>query len=287
MAPKSLLHLLILATLLTECLCIFQPKTLVVVDDDYSKYRYSRFFKSLKRRGHRLSIKAASDRSIKLLEFGESLYSNLILLSPSSGQIGDLKAKDVLSFIDRGNNVFIGVDDSYSTDFTKKIVDRCGIELHAASSKVVDHVHFDVIRSDDALQHNVVAVSMDEATVSDTVFGGLDSSDIPSAPMLYSGIGLTVKKKAHLTQCLLSGHSATYSVDSSVGSGPMEKAIVSSGSSLSLVAALQTRSNARVTVIGSLRALSDELSSIFFYFFVDSESKSIQILDISGSIGSG
>ena len=262
MAHTLLVYALILVSLLiTDSFCTFSPETLVVVDDDYSKYRYSRFFKSLKRRGHRLSIKAASDRSIKLLEFGESLYSNLILLSPSSAQIGDLKAKDVLSFIDRGNNVFIGVDDSYSTDFTKKIVDRCGIELHSATSKVVDHVHFDVMRSDDSLYHSVVALSMDETTVSDSVFGGLDASDIPSAPMLYSGIGLSVKKKAHLTQCLLSGHSATYSVDSAVGSGPMDKAITASGSSLALAAALQTRSNARVTVIGSLRALSDELRS--------------------------
>ena len=256
MAPKNLFVSLLLALSIIQCLSVFQPKTLVVVDNDYSKYRFSRFFKSLKRRGHKLSIKAASDRSIKLTEYGESLYSNLILLSPSSEKIGDLKSKDVLSFIDHGNNVFIGSDDSFSSDFTKKIADRCGIELHPTSSKVVDHVNYDLLRSDHSLHNEVVAVSLSSSSV---LFA--DGSAVPSAPMLYSGIGLSVKKKAHLTHTLLSGHGATYSINSE--GGPMEKAIVASGPSLSLVAALQTRSNGRVTVIGSLTALSDEFGTEF------------------------
>jgi len=146
-----------------------------------------------------------------------------------------------------------GVDGSFSLDFTAKIADRCGIELHPASSSVVDHVHFDMLRSDDSLRNEVVAVPLSEGTVRRWLFEGVP---VPSAPILYSGIGLTVKRRAHLAESVLSGHAATYSMDS--GGGPMEKAIVSSGPSLSMAAALQTRANGRVTVIGSVRALSDE-----------------------------
>jgi len=40
--------------------------------------------------------------------------------------------------------------------------------------------------------------------------------------------------------------------------GPIDKSIISSGNSLSLIAALQMRNNARITFIGSLKMLSDE-----------------------------
>lgn len=60
------------------------PKTLVFVKDEYSKYSYSRFFKSLKRRGHKLTVKTPETKLVKLQEYGEYLFDNLIILDSSS-----------------------------------------------------------------------------------------------------------------------------------------------------------------------------------------------------------
>lgn len=205
-----------------------------------------------------MSIKSATDKSIKLTEFGESLYNNLILLSPSSKEIGDLTFKDILTFIDNGNNLFVGVDNDYSADLTKKIAERCGIELHAKNSNVYDHVSYDVLRTDgsgtdsDTLRNNVVLLSnwpKYKAVIA-------SDQELPSAPVLYSGIGMSFKANAHLTLSLLSGNVHTYSALNS--DEPLEKSIVNSGNSLSLIAALQMRNNARITFVGSLKMLSDE-----------------------------
>eukprot|EP01083_Nonionella_stella_P199215 730675_1 len=232
------------------------PSTLVVVKDDFSKYTYSRLFKSLKRRGHAISIKSSVDKSIKLTEYGESLYSNLIILSPSSKQIGDLSYKDILNFIDAGNNVLIGLDHTYSSEFIKKIADRCGIDLLSKNTKVYDHLSYDTLRkhsSLNALAHDTILLS------NWPKYRALIPSDAqePSAPILYNGIGMKLKKNSHLSLSLLSGNSGTYATDSDAN-GPIDKAILSSGSALSLIAALQMRNNARITFIGSLKMLSDE-----------------------------
>ena len=227
------------------------PKTLVVVKDDFSKYSYSRFFKSLKRRGHKLTIKASTDKSIKLTEYGESLYSNLIILSPSSKTIGELTYKDMLTFIDNGNNLFIGVDASYS-DLFKKIADRTGIEL--SKNVVYDHMSYDMLRSGESLSNDIILLSnwpKYKAVIP-------SSSEVPSAPILYEGIGMKLKKNAHLSLSLLSGNIGTYSSNKQKSNGPIDKSIGSSGNQLSLIAALQMRNNARVTFVGSLKMLSDE-----------------------------
>jgi len=194
--------------------------------------------------------KSSTDKSIKLTEYGESLYDNLLLLSPSSKQIGDLSYKDILTFIDNGNNLLIGIDETYS-DLTKKIADRCGIELDSKKSHIYDHLSYDLLRNDDALNNDIILLSnwpKYKALIA-------SKEEIPSAPVLYKGIGMKLKKNAHLTLSLLSGNIHSYSTSSN---GPLDKAIVSSGNALSLIAALQMRNNARITFIGSLQMLSDE-----------------------------
>ena len=179
------------------------PLTLVVVEDDFSKYTYSRFFKSLKRRGHKLTIKSATDKGgIKLTEYGESLYNNLIILSPSSKQIGDLSYKDILTFIDNGNNLFIAINENYSNDFIGKIADRCGINIHSKTSKVIDHLNYDLLKKDESLNNDIILLS--NWPKYNAIIG--DKKDIPSAPILYKGIGMTLKKNSHLTLSLLSGN---------------------------------------------------------------------------------
>eukprot|EP00485_Elphidium_margaritaceum_P007412 CAMPEP_0202689576 /NCGR_PEP_ID=MMETSP1385-20130828/4793_1 /ASSEMBLY_ACC=CAM_ASM_000861 /TAXON_ID=933848 /ORGANISM="Elphidium margaritaceum" /LENGTH=447 /DNA_ID=CAMNT_0049344719 /DNA_START=28 /DNA_END=1371 /DNA_ORIENTATION=- len=250
----------------------FTPQTLVVVKDDFSKYTYSRFFKSLKRRGHKVTIKSVTDKSIKLQDYGESLYNNLILLSPSSKQIGDLSVKDVLNFIDDGNNILIGVDNGYSNDFLKKIADRCGIDIHSKNSNVFDHINYDVLHSDDALENDVILLSnwpQYKALIS-------SAEEEPSAPVLYSGLGFSFKSNAHLTLSLLSGNTATYSAFRNTGD-PIEKNIIASGNALSLIAALQTRKNARITFVGSTKMLSDE------YFIAPVKSTDGKAYDKSGN----
>eukprot|EP00483_Globobulimina_turgida_P010581 UN10602 len=254
MVPMPSVLFLSLLSLLSLQFVSAAPQTLVVVKDDFSKYTYSRFFKSLKRRGHKISIKSSTDKTIKLTEYGESLYNNLIILSPASKQIGDLSYKEILTFIDNGNNLFIGINDQYSSDLIKKLADRCGIEIHPKTSAVYDHTNYDMLRSGNALNNDVILLNNWPLSLTSII---KTPSDIPSAPLLYSGIGMKFKKTSHLTVSLLSGNIETYSTDNS-NTGPIEKAIISSGNALSLIAALQMKNNARITLVGSLKMLSDE-----------------------------
>ena len=251
---------LCLSILIKIALC---AANISVVEDDFSKYTYSRFFKSLKRRGHKLTIKSATDKTIKLTEYGESLYDNLLILSPSSKQIGELTYKDLLTFIDNGNNLFIAIDENYSNDFVGKIADRCGIALHSKKSKVIDHLNFDLLKKDNSLDNDIILLSnwpKHKAIIA-------NKNEIPSAPVLFSGIGMSFKKNSHLTLSLLSGNQQTYSKDYSIQT-PIDKSIIDSGNKLSLIAALQMRNNARITFLGSLKMLSDELCFVNLFNYI-------------------
>lgn len=226
-----------------------QLNTLVIVSDDFSKYTYSRFFKSLKRRGHKLQIKPCTDKSIQLLQYGESLYDNLIILSPSATKLGDLSYKDILLYMDHINtNVFIAVDQS-SSDFIRKIADRCGIKIHSKDSIIRDHMSYDAQRA--LLNHDVIITDHWSSFVVKDEHKRLQ-------PVLYSGIGMSFKARSHLTLSLLTGNAHTHSISTENENAPPEKRIISSGEELSLVSALQMRNNGRVTFVGSLKMLSDE-----------------------------
>jgi len=231
------------------------PKTLVFVKDEYSKYEYSLFFKSLKKRGHKLVVKSSNIKGIKLREYGEMNFDNLIVLDTQQSKLSDLSYKNLLEFIDNGGNVMIGLNQK-SSDIIKKFVDRCGIEIHSSNSMVLDHFNYD-IKKGDIFNDVIITDNICEYT------GVIPKDNDIKYPILYKGVGLSLKKHNHLGFSILSGNINTFSIKND--GGPPEKNIISSGNELSLISALQTRVNSRITIIGSNIMLTNEYFNTKIY----------------------
>jgi len=78
------------------------------------------------------------------------------------------------------------------------------------------------------------------------------------SPILYRGIGISIKSNSQLSYTILHGNPSIYSTLIDDNSAPPEKNIINSGLTTSLIATLQLRNNSRVTLIGSLDFLSDK-----------------------------
>merc|ERR1719411_588393 len=93
--------------------CLFSSvsaggKTLVLLDNWASRETHSIFFKSLRDRGFELTVRTADDPSLALVKYGEFLYDNLVIFSPSVEEFGgSLNVRAITDFIDGGGNVLV------------------------------------------------------------------------------------------------------------------------------------------------------------------------------------
>jgi len=71
---------LVLNFLLAQCAA---SRVLVLYDDPFVRASHSTYFADLISRGYEVSIKAASDRSLKLRDWDEWLYDKIIIFAPS------------------------------------------------------------------------------------------------------------------------------------------------------------------------------------------------------------
>ncbi|NXY88971.1 OST48 glycosyltransferase, partial [Alcedo cyanopectus] len=59
------------------------PRTLVLLENGNLRDTHSLFFRSLADRGFDLTFRTADDAGLSLIKYGEFLYDNLIIFSPS------------------------------------------------------------------------------------------------------------------------------------------------------------------------------------------------------------
>lgn len=113
-------------------------ETLIIVQDKLSEDRYSEFFSDLKDNGLHLTIKSHTEK-IKLKEFDNYLYENIILMAPGASTFGGgINIYDILKFIDSGRNMMVIVDSNIS----KKMSDLAyeyGIFFESPNSMLYDH----------------------------------------------------------------------------------------------------------------------------------------------------
>lgn len=84
------------------------PRTLVLLDNLNLRETHSLFFRSLKDRGFVLTFKTADDPSLSLIKYGEFLYDNLIVFSPSVEDFGgNINVETISTFIDGGGSVLV------------------------------------------------------------------------------------------------------------------------------------------------------------------------------------
>ncbi|XP_068270709.1 dolichyl-diphosphooligosaccharide--protein glycosyltransferase 48 kDa subunit-like isoform X2 [Nyctibius grandis] len=64
------------------------PRTLVLLENGNLRDTHSLFFRSLADRGFDLTFRTADDVGLSLIKYGEFLYDNLIIFSPSIEDFG-------------------------------------------------------------------------------------------------------------------------------------------------------------------------------------------------------
>lgn len=230
---------------------VSDQKTLVLLDNYLTKETHSLFFKSLKDRGHALSFKLAKDSTLSLFKYGEPLYHNLILFAPNAEEFGGkIGKKTILDFIDDGGNVFMATG-SKPGALLREIASECGVEVDSPGSSpqgsfVIDHFNYD--KSDSS--RTLLAVDAANLIDASIIVG---SRSVP--PLLFKGIGLLVNESNPLVLKLLTAYPTSYSFDPLA---PIEKTPNLMGKDTTLIAAVQTRNNARVLFSGSLDFFSDK-----------------------------
>jgi len=226
---------------------IGNSRTLVLLENAYMKESHSIFFSFLEDKGFQLTFKTADDPELALQKYGEYLYDNLVIFSPSVEDFGGtLDVTSITKFVDDGNSLLVAASSSIGAPL-KELGSECGIEFDEEKTAVIDHHNFD--SSDDG-QHTLILADAKNAIKSKKII----SSAIES-PLLFQGVGMVADQDNPLTLDILSASSTAYSYypDNAITEYPHAV-----GKSTLLIGGIQARNNARAVFSGSLDFFSDK-----------------------------
>mmetsp|Transcript_65641 Transcript_65641/g.129115 ORF Transcript_65641/g.129115 Transcript_65641/m.129115 type:complete len:459 (-) Transcript_65641:92-1468(-) len=224
-------------------------RTLVILESMDKASTFSLFFAELASRGHQITYQSTSASKLKLKEYGEYNYDNVIIFAPNADKLGSVSFNDIIRFSDAGGNVLIAASKDVS-DNVRDLVESFGISINKKGSEVIDH--FETLEAFDISLQNTHILAR-QASTSKAVLGSY-ASDSSRAPVLFHGVAQSlVDSENVLALRVLEGNPSTYSAIPN-------KAAETSGQDALLVTAVQGRNNARVVVSGSL----DMFSNAFF-----------------------
>jgi len=224
-----------------------EKETLVLLDNLAIRETHSIFFKSLTDRGYSLTFKSADDSNLVLSKYGEYLYENVIIFSPSVEEFGGaISVEAITKFIDDGGNVLVAGNIN-SGDVMREIAAECGFEVDEEGAAVIDHLNYD---TSDQGKHTLIVADPSNLIDAPMIVGPKRTT-----PFLYRGTGLIADKENPLVLEVLTASSTAYSYKPDA---PVDEYPHAVGKSTVLIAALQARNNARVVVSGSLDFFSDE-----------------------------
>ncbi|CAI9734829.1 dolichyl-diphosphooligosaccharide--protein glycosyltransferase 48 kDa subunit-like [Octopus vulgaris] len=194
-----------------------------------------------------ITFKTADDSSLALTKYGEFLYDNLIIFSPSVEEFGgSIDVAAITNFIDNGGNVLVAASSSIG-DPLREIATECGVEFDEEKTAVIDHLNYDV---SDGGKHTLIVA--DSSNLLDApMIVGKKSTD----PLLFQGVGMIADSENPLVLNVLHGSSTAYSFNPNNKIDEFPHAV---GKNTLLIAALQARNNARVVFVGSLDFFSDQ-----------------------------
>ncbi|OCT71102.1 hypothetical protein XELAEV_18038011mg [Xenopus laevis] len=222
------------------------PRTLVLMENINLRETHSLFFRSLSDRGFDLSFKTADDPSLSLIKYGEFLYDNLIIFSPSVEDFGgNINIETISSFIDGGGSVLVAASSDIG-DPLRELGSECGIEFDEEKTAVIDHHNYDI---SDPGQHTLIVADSENLLKAPTIVG-----KTPLNPILFRGVGMVADPDNPLVLDILTGSSTSYSF---FPDKPITQYPHAVGKNTLLIAGLQARNNARVVFSGSLDFFSD------------------------------
>ncbi|NXI00644.1 OST48 glycosyltransferase, partial [Pachycephala philippinensis] len=120
------------------------PRTLVLLENGNLRGTHSMFFRSLADRGFDLTFRTADDAGLSLIKYGEFLYDNLIIFSPSIEDFGgNINVETITAFIDGGGSVLVAASSDIG-DPLRELGSECGIEFDEERTAVIDHHNYDI-----------------------------------------------------------------------------------------------------------------------------------------------
>jgi len=222
------------------------PRTLVLLDNLNLRETHSLFFRSLKDRAFELTFKTADDPSLSLIKYGEFLYDNLIIFSPSVEDFGgSINVETISTFIDGGGSVLVAASSDIG-DPLRELGSECGIEFDEEKTAVIDHHNYDI---SDLGQHTLIVADPENLLKAPTIVGRSSLN-----PILFRGVGMVADPDNPLVLDILTGSSTSYSF---FPDKPITQYPHAVGKNTLLIAGLQARNNARVIFSGSLDFFSD------------------------------
>uniref|UniRef100_A0A8B9Q0F6 Dolichyl-diphosphooligosaccharide--protein glycosyltransferase 48 kDa subunit n=1 Tax=Apteryx owenii TaxID=8824 RepID=A0A8B9Q0F6_APTOW len=222
------------------------PRTLVLLENGNLRDTHSLFFRSLADRGFDLTFRTADDPGLSLIKYGEFLYDNLIIFSPSIEDFGgNINVETITAFIDGGGSVLVAASSDIG-DPLRELGSECGIEFDEERTAVIDHHNYDI---SDPGQHTLIVADAENLLKAPTIVGKTTLN-----PILFRGVGMVADPDNPLVLDILTGSSTSYSF---FPDKPITQYPHAVGKNTLLIAGLQARNNARVVFSGSLDFFSD------------------------------
>ncbi|PBP21801.1 hypothetical protein BUE80_DR007190 [Diplocarpon rosae] len=232
-------------------------RTLVVLEDDAEKSKYSKFIEDLEERGFALTFESPKNEKLALFHLGARAYDHVLILPSKSKGLGpNLTPKLLLDFVNSGGNILLTLSSSVPTP-TSLVSLLLELDIHLPTDRnslVVDHFNYDTITASE--QHDVLLVPRPDAVRPDVVNffkGDGTGNELIAFPR---GVGQTLGNASPLLTPILRAPRTAYSYNPKEDVEGVEDPFAV-GPQLSLVSTMQARNSARFTVVGSAEMLQD------------------------------
>ncbi|KAI8071712.1 Dolichyl-diphosphooligosaccharide--protein glycosyltransferase subunit WBP1 [Gongronella butleri] len=206
-------------------------RVLVLLDDLAQQPRYSRFWQSLQERDFLLDFKQANDPNNGLLYFTDAMYDHVIHFAPKT-QDATIKNQQFVEYLSERGNLLVAVDEQAGNS-VRDLASEFDIEFDPKGTRVLD-------KQADA-KHDGAILTTQVVAPKSIIAEGTTSS------VVYRGTGL-LAGTVPLVSRILSSEANCASTDKFKNDVTAK---------VDLIAAMQTRSSARATFVGSLDFFSD------------------------------
>ena len=200
-------------------------------------------------------FKMIDDPDIKLTNFGEYIYNNIIYFAPSYNDISrknEISITNLLQFIDDGHDLMIFGNEE-SGAFIRKLVNEFGIDFDDYDSKVKDSIYIHKNKND--LNSEFTDLKNDEIIITNNITDIQHLKKNIKNYILYEGIGMDIDPQNNFVFPILKAGENAYSINLKNDN------IYSNGNHIKLVSAYQARNNRRIVISGSTNLCSNK----FYY----------------------
>jgi len=257
----------IMLIILFICFFSYQSKkTLILLDDWNNVDANSLFWKQITDMGYEIDFKMAHDKEIKLTNFGEYIYDNIIFFAPTftDTKKNEINIQNLLKYIDDGHDLMI-FGSSDASKFMRELVNEFGVDYDDYDSEIKDSLYLHQNSGVKGLNKQLINLHNDEIIISKNIIGINNIFNKPNGYILYKGIGMDLDPQNKYVFPILSGDKNSYSVSKSTGE------VYSNGEHIKLVNGYQARNNIRIVLLGSTDICSDK----FYYLSMTEENKSM------------